>query len=63
MTMGIVLGWPQVVVLLSVLVSFGGTCVRAANDPENGGVYAFVGFLWLIGSLYVLNAGGFFSPH
>lgn len=63
MTVDIVLGWPQVVVLLSVLVSFGGTCARAMEDTDDGWVRAIVGLLWTIGSIYVLNAGGFFSPH
>ena len=63
MTMDIVLGWPQVVVLLVVLARFGVDCVKAARATEYGWVDALIGFLWLIGSIYVLNAGGFFSPH
>lgn len=55
--------WPQVVVTVCVFISFVGSCFKSGRQekPIDSIVVLVVGILWMIGSLYILSAGGFYG--
>lgn len=55
--------WPQVIITFSVFVSFVCGCFKSARQANmtDSIVMLVIDFLWLVGTLYLLSAGGFYG--